>query len=151
MTKMITNPSCQSETKDTDPKFHTPHFDDELGGDLGGGPGGGGQGVGPAGLTDLSGYGQFVGVHGGGGQHGHYNGHYYNSWNSHGGHPGHTHSHAHQTSEYNNYYPSQQTTQSVTTQYYGGGGGINTHHYTHVPAPGLPLQYHQVIFTLKFQ
>jgi len=140
---MITNPSCQSETKDTDPKFHAPHFDDDLGGDLGGGPGGGGQGVGQGGLTDLSGYGQFVGGHGGGGQHGHYNGHYYNSWNSHGGHPGHTHSHAHQTSEYNNYYPTQQTTQSVTTQYYGGGGGINTHHYTHVPAPGLPLQYHQ--------
>ena len=128
---MITNPSCQSDPKDADPKFHQAHFEDELG-DIGG------PGVGPPGLTDISGYGHYGGGHGG-----HYNGHYYNSWAGHG----------QQSADYNNYYSGGgpgghlvQTTQAAGAgQYYGGGGGGGgppPHHYSHAPAPGL--QYHQV-------
>ena len=118
---MITNPSCPSESKETDhpQKFHSPHFDDELGGDIGGG-------VAPGpGLTDISGYhGQFVGSHPGGhyGGAGHYNGWY----GQHQPGPG-----------YASYYNGQAGGQpgGQPGQYYGGGG--------HYSAPGQ-LQYHQV-------
>lgn len=102
---MITNPSCQSETKESEGKFHAPNFEDDLG-ELGGG--GGGQ-VPPGNLTDLSGYGNFVGQPQP--QHqSHYNGHYASGYNWH-----------HQSADYN---------------YYSGAGGqqgyygVNPpHHY----------------------
>ena len=127
---MITNPSCQSESKDVDSKFHSgPHFEDELG-DIG--PNGG---VAQPGLTDLGGYGGFVGGHNGGhhGHGGHYNGHYYNSWAGH-----------HQPGpDYAGYYggggAGAQIQTSQSGQYYGGGGG-------HFSAPGLGYP-HQVKLT----
>ena len=130
---MITNPSCQNESKpESDSKFHSGHFDDDLG-DIG--PGGG-QGVPPGGLADHTGYGHYGGHHGG-----HYNGHYYNSWSG------------HQNPDYNNYYsghgPSPGGHNLVTTQsggQYYGGSGPPQHHYSHAPAPGL--QYHQVSYYL---
>ena len=130
---MITNPSCQTESKtETDSKFHPGHFDDELG-DIG--PGGG-QSVPPGGLADHTGYGHYGGHHGAG----HYNGHYYNSWSG------------HQTPDYNNYYsghaPGSGGHNLVTTQsgQYYAGSGPPQHHYSHAPAPGL--QYHQVSYYL---
>ena len=127
---MITNPSCQSESKDVDSKFHSgPHFEDELG-DIG--PNGG---VSQPGLTDLGGYGGFVGGHNGGhhAHGGHYNGHYYNSWAGH-----------HQPGpDYAGYYggggPGAQIQTPQSGQYYGGGGG-------HFSAPGLGYP-HQVKLT----
>ena len=127
---MITNPSCQSESKDVDSKFHGgPHFEDELG-DIG--PNGS---VAQPGLTDLGGYGGFVGGHNGGhhGHGAHYNGHYYNSWAGH-----------HQPGpDYGGYYGAggggAQIQTSQSGQYYGGGGG-------HYSAPGLGYP-HQVTLT----
>ena len=112
---MITNPSCQTETKESEGKFHTPNFEDDLG-ELGGGGGGGGQ-VPPGNLTDLSGYGNFVGQPQPQHQN-HYNGHYASGYNWH-----------HQSGDYN---------------YYSGAGGqqgyygVTPPHHYHQTS-----QYHQ--------
>ena len=81
---MITNPSCQTEPKESEGKFHTPNFEDDLGelGGGGGGQAGGGGGLAGGNMTDLSGYGNFVGQQP---QHqpSHYNGHYAPGYNWH--------------------------------------------------------------------
>ena len=114
---MITNPSCPSDnSKDSDPKFHSSQFDDDLSPEMSSGavPGGGG---------DLY-HGQFVS-----GQHGHggYPGQHYNGWYG-------------QTADY--YYTGGgggQGAVSGSGYYHSAPAG----HYTHAPAPGQ-LQYHQV-------
>ena len=115
---MITNPTCQTETKESEGKFHSPNFDEELG-ELSGG----GGGVPGGNLTDLSGYGNFVGQQTQSQHQNHYNGHYASGYNWH-----------HQSVGDYGYYsgpPGQQG-------YYGGGVGTG-HHY-HQSG-----QYHQTV------
>ena len=125
---MITNPSCQTEPKESEGKFHAPSFEDDLG-ELGGGGGGGGQagggggGLPPGNMTDLSGYGNFVGQPQPQHQAGHYNGHYGSGYNWH-----------HQSADYYSHYTATNPQQG----YYGGaggggggGGGGPPHHYQH--------------------
>ena len=110
---MITNPSCQTEPKESEGKFHAPSFEDDLG-ELGGGGGGGGQagggggGLPPGNMTDLSGYGNFVGQPQPQHQAGHYNGHYGSGYNWH-----------HQSADYYSHYTATNPQQG----YYGGAGG----------------------------